>query len=154
VAGACNSEIFARGLLRSKGRGGLSGCDVLAARASTDPFFLGSALSAYQRRHRLDDAGLAAVLGCAPALLTQLRLCRRPGSAEPGRTAEGDVAQIAAASASTATDEQIFRELIDKIFPSQWITPHASRSCPPPGWRRPWPRHRDQTARHQYSTRR
>jgi hypothetical protein len=58
-----------------------------------DPFFLGSALAAYQRRHGLDDDGLAAVLGCAPDVLTQLRLCRRPGAAEPGRTAERDVAQ-------------------------------------------------------------
>jgi hypothetical protein len=28
-------------------------------------------------------------------VLTQLRLCRRPGQAAPGRTAEEDVAQIA-----------------------------------------------------------
>jgi len=67
--------------------------DALAARVSADPFFLGSALAAYQRRHGLDDDGLAAVLGCAPDVLTQLRLCRRPGAAEPGRTAERDVAQ-------------------------------------------------------------
>ena len=37
-------------------------------------------------------AGLAALLGCTPDVLTQLRLCRRPGAAEPGRTAEEDMA--------------------------------------------------------------
>jgi hypothetical protein len=62
----------------------------------SEPFFLGSALAAYQRRHGLDDDGLAAVLGCDPAVLAQLRLCRRPGAAEPTSTAEGDVARIAA----------------------------------------------------------
>jgi hypothetical protein len=62
---------------------------------SDNPFFLGSALAAYQRRHHLDDDGLAAVLGCSPSVLAQLRLCRRPGAAAPGRTAEEDTAQIA-----------------------------------------------------------
>jgi hypothetical protein len=60
----------------------------LAARVSREPFFLGSALAAYQRRHGLDDAGLAALLGCDVAALTDLRLCRRPGTAGPGRTEE------------------------------------------------------------------
>jgi hypothetical protein len=69
--------------------------DALAARCASDPFFLASALAAYQQRHGLDDAALAAALGCAPAVLTQLRLCRRPGEAEPSRTVEEDVAQIA-----------------------------------------------------------
>jgi hypothetical protein len=66
--------------------------DHLASRVAGDPSFLGSALASYQQRHGLDDAGLAAVLGCTPNALTQLRLCRRPGVAEPGRTAEEDVA--------------------------------------------------------------
>jgi hypothetical protein len=55
--------------------------DHLAARVSSDPYFLGSALASYQQRHGLDDAVLAAVPGCAPAVLTLLRLCRWPGAA-------------------------------------------------------------------------
>jgi len=67
----------------------------LAARMAFDPFFLASALGAYQWRHALDDAALAALLGCAPAALTGLRLCRRPGTAGPAWTAEEDVADLA-----------------------------------------------------------
>jgi hypothetical protein len=67
----------------------------LAARCASDPFFLASALAAYQQRRGLDDAALAAVLGSTPAVLTQIRLCRRPGAAAPGLTPEGDVAAIA-----------------------------------------------------------
>jgi hypothetical protein len=46
-------------------------------------------------RHGLDDAALAALLGCTPDVLTQLRLCRRPGEAAPARTAGEDVAPTA-----------------------------------------------------------
>jgi hypothetical protein len=56
-----------------------------------DAFFRSSALTAYQDRHRLDAAALAAQLGCPVAVLTSLRLCRRPGAAEPERTAEEDI---------------------------------------------------------------
>jgi hypothetical protein len=52
----------------------------LAARLASDPFFLASALAAYQQRHGLDDAGLATRLGCHVVTLTNLRLCRRPGA--------------------------------------------------------------------------
>jgi hypothetical protein len=38
---------------------------------------------------------LAALLGCNPAVLTPLRLCRRPGAAEPSWTSEADVTEIA-----------------------------------------------------------
>jgi hypothetical protein len=69
--------------------------DALAARAAADPFFLGAVLATYQRRPALDDAALAALLGCAPAALAELRLCRRPGAAAPGRTAAEDLAEIA-----------------------------------------------------------
>jgi hypothetical protein len=69
--------------------------DQLAARVGTDPFFLASALAAYQQRHGLDDAALAAELGCAPAVLTSRRLCRCPSAAEPDRTAAQEVADIA-----------------------------------------------------------
>ena len=68
----------------------------LAARASADPWFFGSVLAGYQRRHQLDDAGLAAVLGCDVDTLTHLRLCRRPGLAV-GWTVEEDLRTIAAA---------------------------------------------------------
>jgi hypothetical protein len=41
-------------------------------------------LAAHQRRHGLDDAGLAAELGCALDVLTAPHLCRRPGVAASG----------------------------------------------------------------------
>ena len=67
----------------------------LAERACLDPWFLGHALAAYQRRHGLDDAALARLLGTHDtAVVVALRLCRRPGN-EPGRTTEEDVATIA-----------------------------------------------------------
>jgi hypothetical protein len=65
----------------------------LARRASTDPFFLGHALAGFAARHGLDDAALAAVLGC-PAVLPSLYVCRRPGAAQPDRSAEQDIADI------------------------------------------------------------
>jgi hypothetical protein len=67
----------------------------LAARVADDSSFLSSALTANQDRHRLDDAALAATLGCIVAVLTRLRLCRRPGTAEPDWTADEGVAMIA-----------------------------------------------------------
>jgi hypothetical protein len=51
-------------------------------------FYLSAVLTDYQDRHRLDDAALAAELGCTVAVLTRPRLCRRPGAAAPERTAE------------------------------------------------------------------
>jgi hypothetical protein len=56
--------------------------DRLAARLASDPFFLASALAAYQQRHGFDDAGLAAQFGCPVVTLTNLRLCRRPDGEE------------------------------------------------------------------------
>ena len=53
----------------------------LAQRVASDDFFLSAAMTAYQDRHRLDDAGLAALLGCAVAVLPSVRLCRMPGKA-------------------------------------------------------------------------
>ncbi len=70
--------------------------EALAARVASDPWFLASVLAAYQHRHRLDDAGLADLLGCPVATLTDLRLCCRPGVAAPARTVEQDVQAIAA----------------------------------------------------------
>jgi hypothetical protein len=69
--------------------------DALARRVSDDPFFLASALAAYQRRHGLDDAALADLLGCPVAALTGLRLCRMPGGGDPGRSVGQDVRDVA-----------------------------------------------------------
>ena len=52
--------------------------DELARRMHADPFFLASALTAYARSEGLDEAALAARLGCPAGTLTMLRLCRRP----------------------------------------------------------------------------
>ena len=49
-----------------------------AQRAGTNPFFLASALLAYADAEGLDEAALAHYLGCAPADLPVLLLCRRP----------------------------------------------------------------------------
>jgi hypothetical protein len=54
----------------------------LVARVSGDPYFLASTLAAFQRRHGLDYAALAALLGCNPAGLTPL--CPRSASQERG----------------------------------------------------------------------
>lgn len=68
--------------------------DHLAARVASDPFFLAFALAVYQERHQLDDAALAALLGCDADTLTVLRLCRRPGGS-PQFTADEDLAVLA-----------------------------------------------------------
>jgi hypothetical protein len=68
--------------------------DHLAARVATDPHFLACALAEYARSESLDDAGLAAALGCPPEQLTRLRLCGAPRS-EAGQF-RADVAAIAA----------------------------------------------------------
>jgi hypothetical protein len=49
-----------------------------AERAARRPFYLASALLAYARAERLDEDGLASHLGCDPASLPLLLLCRRP----------------------------------------------------------------------------
>ena len=54
-------------------------------------------MAAYQERHARDDGAPARELGCHDvAVPTVLRLCRRPGAAAPDRTAEEDIAEIAA----------------------------------------------------------
>ena len=52
--------------------------EALAARAVGEPFFLGWVLAAYAHSEGLDDAGLAASLGCPAQELVMLRLCRTP----------------------------------------------------------------------------
>jgi len=54
-----------------------------AERASHRRFYLASSLLAYARAERLDDAGLAARLGCDTASLPALLLCRRPTGEGP-----------------------------------------------------------------------
>src|SRR5437773_919886 len=50
----------------------------LAERAAGEPFFLAWLLAAYAVSEGLDDAGLAATLGCPAQELSMLRLCRAP----------------------------------------------------------------------------
>jgi hypothetical protein len=52
--------------------------EALAARAANEPFFLAGVLAAYAHSEGLDDAGLAAALGCPVKELVMLRLCRAP----------------------------------------------------------------------------
>lgn len=52
----------------------------LAARAASDPWFLGHAIAAYQSRTGTTDADLARLLCCTVGRLATLRLCRRPES--------------------------------------------------------------------------
>jgi hypothetical protein len=66
--------------------------DNLAARVADDPFFLASALTAYQRHHGLTDFALAAELHCDPSALTVLGLCRAP---RPGEEFDKDIGEIA-----------------------------------------------------------
>jgi hypothetical protein len=54
--------------------------EALAARAAEEPFFLGWILAAYAYSEELNDAGLAAAVGCAGQELAMLRLCRAPGT--------------------------------------------------------------------------
>jgi hypothetical protein len=67
--------------------------DALAARAEGEDFFLAPLLAGYARSEGLDDAGLAAALGCPPTELARLRLCRAPRT-DP-REFRDDVARIA-----------------------------------------------------------
>src|SRR5579864_1216221 len=55
----------------------------LARRVASDPFFLAAPLARYAQRQGLDDAALAARLGCQPEVLTDLRLCRNPHPEAP-----------------------------------------------------------------------
>jgi len=62
-----------------------------AERACAQPFFLGSALTAFAAAEGLDNAGLANRLACTVFLLPRLALCRRPA----GQTFASDVQRIA-----------------------------------------------------------
>lgn len=49
-----------------------------ANRASSRPFYLGSAFADFQQMRHMSDAELADYVGCQPDKLRALRLCRRP----------------------------------------------------------------------------
>lgn len=51
---------------------------VLAVLASTDPFFLGRRLAAYQGARHLTEPQVRESLACTPEQLARLRLCRAP----------------------------------------------------------------------------
>ncbi len=50
----------------------------LARQAATKPEFVAHRIAAYQQEKHLDDAALAAQLGCSLDNLTHLRLCTLP----------------------------------------------------------------------------
>ena len=66
----------------------------LAQRAEVQPFFMADALASFRALEGLDDAALAAWLGCPLEALPHIALCRRPDPASPRFRAE--VEQIAA----------------------------------------------------------
>jgi hypothetical protein len=78
-----------------------------AAQAEESPFFVASALASYRELTDLDDAALAAFLGCTLPALARLALCRRP-KGESGAFGE-DVRQIAAYAGCSA--DQLARVL-------------------------------------------
>jgi hypothetical protein len=55
----------------------------LARRVRDDPWFVAAPLARFAESQRLDDAGLAAHLGCDVSALTPLRLCRNPQPQPP-----------------------------------------------------------------------
>lgn len=61
-----------------------------ARRAGQQSFFLASVFQSYQAANKLDDAALAAMLGCAAADLPRLALCRRPAGAAETFTTDID----------------------------------------------------------------
>jgi hypothetical protein len=83
----------------------------LLARASLQaagrPFFLASALAGFQALRGITEEQLATFLGCAPAALAELGLCRRPDPA--GSTFRADVERVAAHVG--AASEQLVRLL-------------------------------------------
>ena len=56
----------------------MSALEHMAARAADDPLFLACALAVFARSKGLDDAGLAAAIGCPPDQLARLKLCGMP----------------------------------------------------------------------------
>jgi len=69
----------------------------LVERARQDAFFIGRALSIYQKLHDLDDQQLAQWLECSTDNLNRLALCRLPDDKSDGF--QQDVRKIAAFAA-------------------------------------------------------
>lgn len=84
---------------------------VLLARASLRavdrPFFLAGALAGFRALRGMTDEQLATFLGCAPGILSELALCRRPDPA--ASTFRADVERVAAHVG--AASEQLARLL-------------------------------------------
>ena len=68
--------------------------NALARRLETEGDFLASALAIYARAENLGDEDLAKRLGCEPAQLAAIRLCRMPRDARP--YFQRDIERIAA----------------------------------------------------------
>jgi hypothetical protein len=81
----------------------------LAERVADNPLFLASALAVYARSEELDDAGLAARLGCPVEQLPLVRLCRVPRS-DPAERRQ-DVAVIAG---HFHLDERVLHEAVKR----------------------------------------
>jgi len=80
-----------------------------ARRARERESLMASALASYQRLHQLDDAGLAAWLGCSVPALADLALCLRP--AGEAMSFRPDVERIAAhTGASSGRLARLLRE--------------------------------------------
>ena len=97
-------------------------------RAAERPFFLASALAAYQELCGFDEDGLAAFLGCTSEALTPLGLCRRPVSTAPNFRAA--VEQIAA---YTGTSSFALARLLRDVDALQTLRRAADRGAPEHG---------------------
>lgn len=84
----------------------------LAARMETREGFMANVLAAYRAEQGITEEGLRHLLGVSPAMLTRLKMCRRP-QASSGRFSE-QVREIADyAGADAAVLEAIVRHRVD-----------------------------------------
>jgi hypothetical protein len=95
----------------------------LAERVADDPFFLASLLAVYAHGEELDDAGLAARLGCAPEQLPLVRLCRAPRRDPAGRRED-----VAAIAGHFGLDEGVLMEAVKRAGVLEQL-----RQAPPAG---------------------
>lgn len=109
-------------------------------RAAGRPYFLASALATYRELHGIDDAALAAALGCTPDALPHLGLCRRPDpAASDFRTAVQQIADYAGITpfplAALLRDVQVAEAMLDGAPPGASSEGHdmllAARDRPP-----------------------
>jgi hypothetical protein len=83
----------------------------LAAHVEANPFFLAQTLALYARSEELDDAALAARLGCTALQLPHVRLCRTPRP-DPVEFRE-DITVIAG---HYGIDEQVLAEVVKRAW--------------------------------------